>query len=187
MKITHIIYTSIFAAFIISCSLNEDASLNSTTDEVVVGFDGSFGIVDRIGRPAINTAVVNGDRKEIFNTTITKNLNAAFNDEITAEIMRVSPEFNSDTDVNALGQTAEALANLLATDVLNVSLTGPTTFFDGTNILTGRTLDDDVMDTELLLIFGGSDGAQNPTLTTDFVDSNDKDFIRSFPYLSTPW
>ena len=39
----------------------------------------------------------------------------------------------------------------------------------------------------VLLLFGGSDGAQNPTLATDFVDSNDRDFSPSFPYLPTPW
>ncbi len=187
MKITPIIYTALIALFLASCSLNEDAGVNRNIDEVVVGFDGSFGIVDRIGRPSISTALINGNRKETFNTTITEDLNATFKDEIEAEIIRVSPEFNLDTDTNLLGQTAEVLADLLATDVLNVNLTGTTTFFDGTNILTGRTLADDVMDTELLLLFGGSDGAQNPTLATDFVDSNDRDFSPSFPYLPTPW
>jgi hypothetical protein len=47
-------------------------------------------------------------------------------------------------------------------DVLNVSTTGKTTFFDGTNVLTGRALAD-VIDVELLLIFGGEDGAANWT------------------------
>lgn len=188
MKISHILFIASFSLVTVSCSLNEDAAgAGNNNDEVVVGFEGSFGIVDRIGRPAINTAVINGDRKEAFNTSITSTLEAQFSDEIEAEIMRISPEFNTPTDTNALGLTANALAGLLANDVLNVSLTGTTTFFDGTNVLTGRTLEDDVMDTELLLIFGGSDGTQNPNLTTDFVSNNDKDFLSSFPYLATPW
>ncbi|HRE63538.1 MAG TPA: DUF4331 family protein, partial [Ferruginibacter sp.] len=60
-------------------------------------------------------------------------------------------------------------------------------FFDGTNVLTGRTLADDVIDVELLLLFGGPTGASNPTLTKDNVNSNDKAFTVSFPYLATPW
>jgi hypothetical protein len=70
---------------------------------------------------------------------------------------------------------------------LNVSKTGKTTFFDGTNVLTGRALADDVIDVELLLIFGGTDGKANPGLTSDHVDKNDKDFGTAFPYLATAW
>jgi len=54
-------------------------------------------------------------------------------------------------------------------------------------VLTGRTLADDVIDVELLLLFGGPTGASNPTLTKDNVNSNDKAFTVSFPYLATPW
>ena len=77
--------------------------------------------------------------------------------------------------------------DLLATDVLNVSLTGKTTFFDGTNVLTGRALADDVISTELLLIFGGEDGTENPGLSDDNVDANDKMFLATFPYLAAPF
>jgi hypothetical protein len=62
---------------------------------------------------------------------------------------------NAGYTTNALGQTAAQLTGLLATDVLNASTTATTTFFDGTNVLTGRTLADDVINVELLLIFGG--------------------------------
>ena len=60
-------------------------------------------------------------------------------------------------------------------------------FFDGTNVLTGRALADDVIDTELILIFGGPTGASNAGLTSDHVDANDKAFTASFPYLATAW
>jgi Domain of unknown function (DUF4331) len=70
--------------------------------------------------------------------------------------------------------------------VLNVSTTAPTTFFDGTNVLTGRALADDVIDVELLLLFGGPAGTSNPGLTKDNVNANDKAFLTSFPYLATP-
>jgi hypothetical protein len=94
---------------------------------------------------------------------------------------------NAGYTTNALGQNAATFTGLLATDVLGVSSTGVTTFFDGTNVLTGRTLSDDVIDVELLLIFGGPTGASNPGLTKDNVNANDKAFSTSFPYLAAAW
>jgi hypothetical protein len=71
---------------------------------------------------------------------------------------------------------------------LNVSTTGPTTFYDGVpaNTLSGRALADDVINVELLLIFGGADGTMHPELRNDNVDGNDSDspFSTSFPYLA---
>jgi Domain of unknown function (DUF4331) len=85
-----------------------------------------------------------------------------------------------------LGQNVDQLIGLLVTDVLNVATNKKTTFFDGTNVLTGRALGDDVIDVELLLLFGGPTGGANPGLTSDNVDENDKAFLTSFPYLATP-
>jgi len=100
----------------------------------------------------------------------------------------LNPGFTENVLSLFLGTTvdAELFTTVLATDVLTVSLDGPTTFFDGTNLLTGRTLADDVITTELILIFGGPDGTANPSLTDDFVDSNDKEFSTSFPYMASP-
>jgi hypothetical protein len=88
---------------------------------------------------------------------------------------------------NALGMDKATFAGVLVTDVLNVKTNGVTTFFDGTNVLTGRNLSDDVIDTELLLIFGGPAGTANPGLTKDNVNANDKAFATTFPYLATPF
>ncbi|WP_366125121.1 DUF4331 family protein [uncultured Winogradskyella sp.] len=99
----------------------------------------------------------------------------------------MSPAYANPGDTNALGLDAPTFTGLLATDVLTVSLDGTTTFFDGTNVLTGRTLADDVISVELLLIFGGEDGTENPGLSNDNVDANDKAFLTSFPYLASPW
>ncbi|MEZ5023743.1 MAG: DUF4331 family protein [Chitinophagales bacterium] len=43
---------------------------------------------------------------------------------------------------------------------------------------------DDVIDVELLLIFGGPAGTSNPQLTSDNVSANDKVFLMTFPYLA---
>jgi hypothetical protein len=139
---------------------------------------------DQMARPAINTVfIASGAPKDAFNETIPSAMGAAygttFNDRLLA--------LNAGYTTNALGQNAATFTGLLATDVLNVSLTGTTTFFDGTNVLTGRKLADDVISVELLLIFGGPAGTSNPTLTDDNVDANDKAFLGSFPYLAAPF
>jgi hypothetical protein len=45
---------------------------------------------------------------------------------------------------NLLTLRVDLFIGVLSTDVLNASTTGKTTFYDGTNLLTGRTLGDDV-------------------------------------------
>ena len=146
---------------------------------------------DQMARPAINTVFTNDGMKDNFNTTVPSNQNAAFQPMFEAKLMALSPAFSNPGDQNALGQDAAAFTGLIATDVLNVSTTGATTFFDPSTmpatVLTGRALADDVIDVELLLIFGGEDFTENPGLTSDNVNSNDKAFLSSFPYLASPW
>ena len=142
---------------------------------------GTFMQKDQMGRPGINTVFIPAARKEEFNLTAPSAMSAAFKPDITAKLTAFG--FTQ----NALGQTKDQFASLLATDVLNVKLNGTTTFFDGTNVLTGRKLDDDVIDVELLLIFGGPTGTSNPGLTKDNVNANDKPFLSAFPYLATPF
>lgn len=141
---------------------------------------GTYSQNDQMARPAVNTVFVGAARKNEFNTTVPTAMNAAFN----ADFQGVLTGFGYTQ--NALGQDKATFAGLLVTDVLNVKMNGTTTFFDGTNVLTGRALADDVIDTELLLIFGGAAGTSNPGLTKDNVNANDKAFSTSFPYLATP-
>lgn len=137
---------------------------------------------DQMARPAINTVFVGTADKDMFNTTIPSSMGTAFQAKFKTRLLALNAGYTT----NALGQNADQLTGLLATDVLNVSKTAPTTFFDGTNILTGRALADDVIDVELLLLFGGPAGTSNPGLTSDKVNANDKAFLTSFPYLATP-
>lgn len=136
---------------------------------------------DQMARPAINTVFVNAARKNEFNTTAPSAMNAAFN----AQFQSVLTGFGYTQ--NALGQDKATFAGLLVSDVLNVKMSGTTTFFDGVNVLTGRALADDVIDTELLLIFGGPAGTSNPSLTKDNVNANDKPFLSTFPFLAAPF
>lgn len=140
-----------------------------------------YELQDQMARPAINTVFIDAAAKDSFNTTVPTQQGAKFGYKFTNTLTAFG--YTS----NALGLDKATFAGLLSTDVLNVSTTGKTTFFDGTNVLTGRALADDVIDTELLLIFGGPTGTSNPTLTSDNIGSNDKAFLTSFPYLASPW
>ncbi len=164
----------------VNCDNNDDTNNN----QVALDFSGTFVQQDQMARPAINTVfIASGQPKDDFNAAIPSAMGAKYQSVFQSRLMALNPNFTT----NALGQTAAQFTGLLATDVINVSKTGTTTFFDGTNVLTGRALADDVIDVELLLIFGGSTGASNPGLTSDNVNANDKAFVTSFPYLATAW
>lgn len=162
-----------------SCNSDDDTPNQATAD-----FSGTFVQKDQMARPAINTVfIASGAPKDAFNTTTPSAMGATYQSVFQSRLMALNPGYTT----NALGQTAAQLTGLLATDVLGVAKTGTTTFFDGTNVLTGRRLADDVIDVELLLIFGGPSGTSNAGLTSDHVDANDKVFSASFPYLATSW
>lgn len=161
--------------FFTACDKDDDAPADT--------FDtaGTYIQNDQMARPAINTVFVNSARKNEFNTTVPSAMNAAFN----AQFQSVLTGFGYTT--NILGYDKPTFAGALVTDVLNVKMSGTTTFYDGTNVLTGRALEDDVIDTELTLIFGGAAGTANPGLTKDNVAANDKSFLTAFPYLAAPF
>lgn len=164
-----------FGTFLWSaCSDDEDDTPPEAPD--------MFMLEDQMGRPAINTVFVTSGNKDNFNQTIPSEMGPAFASPFRDRLLALNAAYTT----NALGQDADTFTSLLATDVLNVSLEGTTTFFDGTNVLTGRRLEDDVISVELLLIFGGPDGSENPTLTDDNVSANDKAFLNTFPYLASP-
>lgn len=135
---------------------------------------------DQMARPAINTVFVGSSRKDEFNTTTPSAMSTAFR----ADFINKLTAFGYST--NILGLDKNTFASVLVTDVLNASTTGVTSFYNGTQVLTGRALADDVIDAELTLIFGGATGASNTGLTSDHVDGNDKSFLPSFPYMASP-
>jgi hypothetical protein len=137
---------------------------------------------DQMARPAINTVFVSTGEKDVFNTTTPAQQGAAFATKFNDKLLALNPGYTT----NLLGLDAATFTGVLATDVLTASLTAPTTFYDGTNVLTGRRLEDDVITVELILLFGGPDASANPGLTDDHVDANDKAFLTTFPYLASP-
>jgi len=190
MKFNNIklIAVALFSALsIASCSNDDDNGPSGPTGPTEPDFSGIFAQEDQMGRPAVNTVFVSTSSKDMFNVTIPSQQNAAFQSMFETNLTALSPAYTNPGDANALGLDAPTFTGLLATDVLNLSLDGTTTFFDGTNVLTGRALADDVITVELLLIFGGEDFTENPSLSNDNVDANDKPFLASFPYLASPW
>ena len=145
-----------------------------------------YELADQMGRPAINTVFVNTGDKDTFNETVPSKMGAAFVAKFKSKLMALNAGYTT----NALGLDAATFTSVLATDVLTVSTVGTTTFFDGTNVLTGRALADDVVDVEFTLVFGGPNALtgnpENPGLLSDHVDANDKAFLTTFPYLASP-
>lgn len=170
----------------VSCDNNDDIT-DPNNDQLAKSgkkFAGTFVQQDQMARPAINTVFIgSGSPKDAFNSAIPSTMGANYQSIFQSRLLALNPGYTT----NALGLTASQFTGVLATDVLNVSKTAPTTFFDGTNVLTGRNPSDDVIDVELLLIFGGPTGASNASLTSDHVNGNDKVFLSSFPYLASPW
>lgn len=126
-----------------------------------------FAQADRIGLPAINTVFIPSTSKDAYNLGAPATDIAQFG------------QFLVDFGVNVTGRTqaeAEALRDLLLPDILAIDVTQPTGF------LNGRTLQDDVVTAELMLLFGG-----NTALNDDHVDANDKAFLSTFPYLAEPF
>lgn len=159
----------------VSACNNDDDNNYPEPDPVVV-----YAQEDQMARPAINTVFVEASKKDMFNGTIPSAQGAAFASIFNTKLLALNAGYTT----NLLGLSSTAFTGILATDVLTVSLNGTTTFYDGTNVLTGRELDDDVIDVELILIFGGPANEENPGLTSDHVNSNDADFSTSFPYLA---
>ena len=161
-------------AILTGCDKDDDNNNNNTT---------YYQTQDQMARPAINTVFVSAADKDVFNTTVPSMMAGLFSSKFKTKLLGLNAGYTT----NLLGLNADQFTGVLVTDVLNVSTTAPTTFYDGTNVLTGRKPDDDVIDVELTLIFGGTDGKANPGLTSDNVSANDKAFLTSFPYLAAPF
>lgn len=132
--------------------------------------------VDRMGRPAINTALVMGDdpmtpadesRKTEFNLASPANDFADFGADMQAIIESLSQR------APGASFSPEALTGFLLPDILTVDTSMPGVFPNG------RGLTDDVIDVALsLVVLGETSGV------SDGVDGNFEGFPGMFPYLS---
>ena len=114
--------------------------------------------VDRMGRPAITTALISpDDEKTNFNLSDPADDPANFGQIVRDQIATYGGDPN--------------LADVLLPDLLTFDSSSADGF------LTGRRLQDDVIDAELGLLTNGG-------LTSDGVDGNDVPFNSMFPYLA---
>lgn len=228
MKLSNIIYAFSYAAaltFFVSCDNDDDTVMMEEEEmEMMADFSGTYMQADHMGRPGINT-VLNGDddSKNMHNVTIPSEMAANFQAGFEARLeglhdayavaLGFTPE-DVDYENNILGLDAATLTGYLSADVLDVSASLPTTYFnpgtdadgdgrilvpDGDEVaLTGRTIQDDVIDVSLILLFGGmegdrfsgqdldGDGMQDlPRLTSDGVSITASP-TTTFPYLGSP-
>jgi hypothetical protein len=206
MKLQNIkyLFAAVLLAGVVSCSDDDDntpITIDPVPTPTEVDFSGTFAQQDQMGRAAINT-VLGGDSaaKNSFNTTIPSEMVAGFQQAFLNKAVALHDAFGVEYETNILGLDAPTLTTILAQDVLQVAPDVPTTYFDGTNVLTGRTLSDDVVDVSLILLFGGnngdkyngqdldSDGTPDlPILVTDNVSAGTGAMgTTTFPYLVGP-
>ena len=117
--------------------------------------------VDRMGRPAINTALIPSAKKDAFNLGEPDRDLQDFGDDV-----RTSIESLSGDPAHAASLTSILLPDLLTFDTSS-----------GDGFLNGRQLSDDVIDAELDLLTKGA-------VSGDGVDTNDIPFLGTFPYLA---
>ena len=67
---------AVFALAAVSCSNDDDFTQIPTQQEP--DFSGTYAQNDQMGRPAVNTVFVSSSSKDMFNTTIPTDQNAAF-------------------------------------------------------------------------------------------------------------
>lgn len=210
MKLTNLKTLFILLAMVgfMSCSDDDDATIptddmmmnDDDGGEMMVDFSGTFVQEDQMGRPGINTVLSPDSTTEnAFNVTIPSEQGAAFQPTFLQRAVDLHAAFGVEYETNILGLDAPTLTTILASDVLQVAPNAPTSYFDGTNVLTGRTLTDDVIDISLILFFGGQNGDRFngqdtdgdgtpdlPILVTDGVSAAGETPSNSFPYLEAP-
>lgn len=121
--------------------------------------------IDRMGLPAINTALVFNARKDEFNR-LGPNGDANFKADAVQRILT----FNGNNLAHA-----QAVADIVFPDVLTLDMTSNAGFVTGP--LNGRRWNDDFIDVELSVLTNGM-------VTTDNVPANDSLFLPDFPFFA---
>ncbi len=224
MKLSNVLYAMLYVAAISFVSCDNDDNDTMQMPDPKADFSGTYSQVDHMGRPGINTVLSADDAtKDLHNRTLPANMAATFQagfearleayHDVYANILGADPAAVN-YENNILGLDAASLTGYLAADVLEVAPNLPTTYFnpgtdadmdgrilvpDGDEVaLTGRMIQDDVIDVSLILLFGGmegnrfsgqdtdGDGMPNlPRLTSDGVGITANP-TTTFPYLGNP-
>lgn len=124
---------------------------------------GAWHQVDRVGVPAINTALITPALKDLYNISKPNRDRRDFGPTFSASLSSLG------TDSTNIA----ILASVAVPDTLKIDVSQPTGFPNG------RDLSDDVIDTILFFIF-------NQNVVSDGVQMNDVPFLASFPFLGEP-
>jgi hypothetical protein len=133
--------------------------------------------VDRMGNPAVNTALVPFARKNEYNASNTRyDAKGKFAADIIASLKGLGTD---DAHISALANVA-----VLKGDFLRLDLTVPNTGYAGgdnagAGFPNGRRPSDDVIDTILSIVANGA-------ALGDSVDGNDVPYRNKFPFLAEP-
>lgn len=119
--------------------------------------------VDRVGNPAVATALIPPGLKDVYNRTAPNR---------DAELY-VPSIVDSLTALGTNSENIGILASVAVPDLLTIDVSAPSGFPNG------RTPSDDVVDTLFYFIF-------NQTEVPDGVATNDVAFLDAFPYLAPP-
>jgi hypothetical protein len=131
------------------------------------------GVIDRMGRPAIATVLINDGNEDAFNATRPVKDRATWLNEVKGNLLGLSGlDGTPYSDAEAQG-----ISEVLLPDILTLDTSSSAGF------LNGRQLQDDVIDAELGVVTGGFFGG-SPVLTSDCVNSNNVPFLGAFPYVA---
>lgn len=126
---------------------------------------GSSGVIDQMGRPAINTVFNHGDEKNQFNHTPPAD---QFKPPFSTNVISAFQSLGGYSLTDATKFAHVLLPDILTYDTRTTAM-GP---------LNGRGLRDDVIDAELGLVTNGK-------ITKDCVGPH-TDYLSAFPYLGNP-
>lgn len=133
-----------------------------------------YGRIDRMGRPAIATVLINDGSEDSFNRIRPHRDLRKFGDQVQQNLLALS-------GLDGSGYTeeeAKMVTSVLLPDILTYDTAAPAAY------LNGRGLPDDVIDASLTVVTGGLGSNNSPVLTSDCVDYNDRTFPGTFPYLA---
>ncbi|MBI3743209.1 MAG: DUF4331 domain-containing protein [Chloroflexi bacterium] len=160
-------------------------SRKATTSRAATGDTSSGNAVqiDRMGIPAINTALIPADKKDAFNRADPANDIRDYRATAQATITALRSAVGSVTGFPAEdkpGVPADTLATVLIPDVVTIDFSKPVQFPNG------RRLQDDVIDAALGLVLNRGNVLGGGPGVSDGVNANDVAFLNTFPYLAPP-
>lgn len=185
----YLMAVAIIATITVSCDNDDDVVGTPVTTD----FSGTFTTQDQMGRPGINTVLSGSDaNKNNFNVTTPANQIAAFSGEFNNTLGAYYAAYGATFENNILGLDQAQTTAVLSLDVLQVAPNAPTSYFTSptSGFLTGRNLEDDVIDISLIVLFGGNTGARfdgnngTPNLVSDNVSQEMGTSTPNFPYLT---